>query len=324
VANGARKVAEFLWAEGIAIRNPEANLNASQELVLNAFAEHLDRAGQVAPGTRRNYLRNARDLLSAHFGFAEPEWLQLTAETVADFVRTKAARLSPSACRPPVTCTRAFLRFLVMRGSIRPGLEAAVPTLREWKHASLPRHVTTETVERVICCCDSGSPAGKRDRAVLLLLSRLGLRASEVAHLHLADIRWAEGCLLVRAGKTRRERTLPVPGDVGEAIAAYLQDARPATSARTVFVRATAPYRSLDPSAVSSIAERAFGRAGVAGGSAHTLRHTVATQMVRHGVSFKAIADLLGHASIATTAIYAKLDTEKLSAVALPWPGGRR
>jgi integrase/recombinase XerD len=324
IANGARKFAQFLWDQKVAIRHPDSGPPQAQDCFLQAFGEHLDRVSGVAPTTRRNYLRYARELLSAHFGVGEPDWTKLTADSILDFVRTSAGALSPSGCRLPVTSTRAFLRFLVIRGTIRPGLDRAVPTVREWKHASLPRYIAADAVDRLIDSCNLASRAGRRDRAVLLLLSRLGLRASEVARLHFTDIDWREGCLLVRAGKTHRERSLPVPRDVGEAIADYLQAGRPATSARTVFVRATPPYRSLAPSAVTSIAQRAFDRARVAATSkgAHALRHTVATQMVRRGVPFKQVADVLGHASIHTTTIYAKLDVDKLSGVALPWPGG--
>jgi integrase/recombinase XerD len=323
-ANGARKFAEFLWDQKIAIRQPVARAGSVRERLVDAFGEHLDRVNQVSPGTRHTYLRYGREFLDVHFGAAELDWAKVTADSVADFVRSKAGELSPSGCRLPVTCTRAFLRFLVLQGTIRAGLEGAVPTVRQWKHASLPRHLTAEATDQLIASCDCASSAGRRDRAMLLLLSRLGLRASEAARLHLADIQWNEGRLLVRAGKTRRERSLPIPHDVGKAIADYLRAGRPTTSARTIFVRATPPYRPLAPAAITSLAQRAFVRAGITATKkgAHTLRHTVATQMVRRGVSFKEVADLLGHRSIDTTTIYAKLDVDKLSGVALPWPGG--
>src|SRR5713101_5880256 len=148
---------------------------------LRSFDEYLTRVTGVSAGTRRIYLRYARAFLATQFGTRAPTWSAVTAAAIADFVRVHAATLTPSECRAPVTATRAFLRFLSTTGVIRPGLDGAVPTVRQWTLTTLPRALTADELERVFAACDDARATGPRDRAVLLLLGRLGLRASEVA-----------------------------------------------------------------------------------------------------------------------------------------------
>jgi len=290
---------------------------------LQPFDEYLDRVSGVSVGTRQIYLLYARSFLQMRFGGAEPDWSALRAEDVADFVRAKAATVKTSL---PVTAVRALLRFLATTGAVRPGLDGAVPAVRHWKHASLPRHLTAEETEDVLGRCDEATSLGRRDRAILLLLVRLGLRAGEVAALTLDDLDWRHGHLLVRGTKSRRERKLPLPDDAGRAIVAYLRCGRPHQSHRAVFLQARPPFEPLKASGVTDVAQRALAKAGLSmtRPGAHVLRHTAATHMVRRGATFKEVADVLGHASLQTTGIYAKLDLETLARVALPWPGGER
>src|SRR5712691_1158324 len=225
----------------------------------------------------------------------------------------------------PAVAVRSFLRFLVFRGEIRPGLEAAALSPPQWKDASLPSRPTPEEVARVLAVYHEGTTINLRNRAILFLLARLGLRAQDVVSLCLDDIDWAEGRLALRPGKSRRARTLPLPHDVGQAVVAYLQGGRPQSTSRQVFVRSRPPFRLLTSSAVWAIVRHAFTHAGIVvppGIASHIFRHTVASQMVNHGASFKDVADVLGHQSIQTTGIYAKLELEALAAVALPWGGG--
>lgn len=287
---------------------------------LQPFDEYLDRVSGVSVGTRQIYLLYARSFLQMRFGAAEPDWSALSAEDVADFIRVKAATVTTSL---PATAVRALLRYLATTGAVRGGLEGAVPTIRRWKHASLPRHLTTDQVEDVLSGCDEGTLLGKRDRAILLLLVRLGLRAGEVAALTLDDLDWRHGHLLVRATKSRRERKLPLPDEVGRAIVAYLRFGRPHRSHRAVFV-GRSPFEPLKASGITDVTQRALARVGLSmtRPGAHVLRHTAATHMVRRGASLKEVADVLGHASLQTTGIYAKLDLETLARVALPWPRG--
>jgi integrase/recombinase XerD len=169
-----------------------------------------------------------------------------------------------------------------------------------------------------------GTAINLRNRAILFLLARLGLRAQDVVSLCLDDIDWAEGRIALRPGKSRRARRLPLPHDVGQAIVAYLQDGRPQSASRQVFLRSRPPFRSLTSRVVGGIVRQAFTRASLVvppGLASHIFRHTVASRMVNRGVSFKDVADVLGPQSNETTGIYAKLDLEALAAVALPWGG---
>lgn len=198
--------------------------------------------------------------------------------------------------------------------------------MRQWKHAALPAFLSIDEVDRVLTQCRDDTPIHRRDRAILLLLARLGVRASEVAHLCLDDIDWRQGQVTIRAGKSGRERGLPLSADVGAALVAYLQDGRPKRRHRALFLQARPPYGALSAGAVTCLAQRALHHADVAARrpGAHVFRHSAATRMVRGGATFKQIADVLGHARIETTAIYAKLDLAALTRVALPWPGDAR
>lgn len=218
------------------------------------------------------------------------------------------------------------MRFLITEGVVRTGLDGIIPGVRQWKLASLPRALTRGEVQQVLDAVDTSTDVGARDHAILLLLSRLGLRAGEVAALRVPDVDWREGCLRIQPGKTGRERRLPLPQEVGTALVQALKG-RPANVARdVVFVRARPPHRILTASAITAVAQRALRRADVplTRRGAHAFRHTVASQLVQHGVSMKAVADILGHAELETTAIYAKLDVTTLLTVTLPWPGGAR
>jgi integrase len=220
---------------------------------------------------------------------------------------------------------RGFLRYLAATGRCRPGLDAAILAAARWRHASLPRYVSAESVQRIIDACDVTRPDGIRDRAILLLLARLGLRAGDVVGLELRDIDWAAARVRV-VGKGRREVRLPLPQDVGDAMLAYLRTRRPGVACDRVFLRARAPWRPLATSScVSNIVKRALVRAAVSAPTrgAHLLRHSAATAMLRDGISLPAISVVLRHRSVETTAHYAKVDAELLRSVAQPWLGGR-
>lgn len=293
---------------------------------LESFETHLDSAKGLCRGTRRIYGRYARALLNQVFGCDVLEWKQLKADDITDFVRVQASKLAPSACRGPITAVRSFLQYLVFVGAVRHDLLAAVPTVRQWKHSVLPVHLSLAQVDLVLAGCGGDTAVQRRDRAIILLLSRLGMRASEVATLNLDDVDWHEGLLKVRAGKSKCPRVLPLPRQVGEALAVYVKERScdGSKNRRTVFLRAVPPAGPLSACAVTCVAARALRRAGVdvPRPGAHVFRHTVATWMVRRGATFKEVADVLGHARLETTAIYAKLDLGALLDVALPWPGG--
>ena len=324
-ALGLPELVQFLRRQGVLRVDVEQRKLTAAERWLADFDHHLDQVAGNAQRTRSNYLRYARRFLTECFGIDAPNWSVLQPEQVTEFVRSEASKLQISSCGQPVTAIRALLRFLVSRGVIPQGLERAVPPVLTWRHSSLPRHITSSEVERVIGACSAATPLGLRERAAIMLLAHLGLRAGEVIRLKLDDIDWFEGRLIVRAGKNHRERSLPLSQEVGDVLVSYLRDARPATSHREIFLRWRPPFRPLRSSVtITALVAKALKRAGVKARrpGAHILRHTLATQMACQGTAFKEIADILGHLSLASTSVYAKLDLESLSKVAMPWPGG--
>ena len=296
------------------------------EMLLAAFDSHLQHVAGLMPGTRTQYLRHATLFVKELFDTKPFDVLKITPQAITDFVRKQATKLKPSACAAPATSIRMFLRFLVTYHGLPAGIIGAVPTIRRWKLASLPKHLSAEEVDRTLKTCDEKSPVGKRDHAILLLLLRLALRAGEVARLRLSDVDWREGEIRIHPPKSARERKLPLPSDVGQILADYVQHSRPKNSQPFIFLRTRAPFSPITGcSTVSCIAKWHLKLAGISirGLSAHAFRHTAATRMVRRGVGFKQVADVLGHRLLETTDIYAKLDEDTLHRVALPWPEGQ-
>jgi len=315
-----------LWRQQNRLREHSNNSPCTEaDQWLLRYEQYLDQVCGVAASTRYHYLRMARRFLTACFHTGHVDWQALHAQQITDFVRQEAAGKHGGGRKLPSTAVRSMLRFLVCRGELPPGLEAAALAPRQWVHDSLPKHLTAEEVERVLALYASESPTDRRNRAILMLLARLGLRAHEVVRLCLEDIDWHEGRIVIRSRKTHHDRVLPLSHDVGRAVADYLCWGRPATTSRIVFLHGQAPFRPFaDAAAISRIAARALHRVGVTGYArlgAHAFRHTAASQMVNRGVSFKEVADVLGHQSLQTTGIYAKLNLVALSDVALSWMG---
>ncbi len=233
---------------------------------------------------------------------------------------------SPSLPGKLASSMRMYLRYLAANGICSPSLIDAVPAATSWRLSSLPRYIGPEDVEHVIACCAVTTPAGLRDKAILLLLARLALRAGDVVALGLEDIDWRNALVRV-CGKSKRQEALPLPQDAGDAILAYIETARPRVADDKVFLRALAPHRPLASSgSVTGIVIRALKRAGLEEArpqGAHLFRHSAATNMVRSGQSLEAIAALLRHQSMETTTIYAKTNKPMLLEVAQPWIGGR-
>jgi site-specific recombinase XerD len=222
------------------------------------------------------------------------------------------------------TALRGYLRFLIARGECKPWLDQAVPVFAHWHLSSLPRYLTDSDIERVIAACETDTPHGVRDKAILLLLARLGLRGGDILTMCLNDIEWAQGSLRVR-GKGRREVRLPLPQDAGDALLSYLDQVRPLSDSDRVFLRLHAPFRPFAKScAVSLIVQRALERAGIPDApsrGANLLRHSAATSLLRAGASLDAVGAVLRHQSPDTTAHYAKVDVQMLREIAQPWPG---
>jgi integrase/recombinase XerD len=244
-----------------------------------------------------------------------------SAEALRAFVLDRARPHGIQSAKSITVAVRSFLRFLGVTGRCPPGMEHAIPGFACWQLSAVPRFLVPEDIERVIGSCPDDAN-GLRDRAVLLLLARLGLRASEVAQLKLADIDWRHGGITV-CGKGRRQESLPLPQEVGDAILLYLNQGRPSLQVPEVFTTVLAPLRTLTRASVTHIVRSALRRAGVKSpiNGAHVLRHSAATAMLRQGASLADVGAVLRHRSPMTTAHYAKVDFALLSEMAKPWPG---
>jgi len=247
-----------------------------------------------------------------------------TAAAIRQAVLDEAKGTSAAHAKTMTTALRGYLRFLGASGACRLELMHAVPTIPQWRLSALPRYLPADDVERMIASCDGSKIHGVRDRAILLLLARLGLRAGDVLDLRLSDICWADGTLRV-CGKGRREVCLPLPQDAGDAVLEYVCRARPASDSDVMFLRSSAPYRPFAKSScISSVVRLALGRAGISAPpsrGAGLLRHSAATSMLRAGATLDTIGTVLRHRSTSTTAHYAKVDIPMLLHVAQPWPG---
>ena len=289
------------------------------------FEQYLLRERGLAAASIRLYGDSVGRFLKNVFGDAEVRLDQLTATDVVRFVQVDAARLHhPKRAQVMTTALRSFLQYGRYRGDIVADLHTCVPTVANWSMAGIPKTISTSQVQSLLAGCDRQSVAGRRDYAMLLLISRLGLRAGEVVDLMLDDLDWNEGAISIR-GPAQRVDRLPLLSDVGAALVDYLQHGRPACSVRNVFLQIRAPRRALlGPSAVSCIVRRALLRAGIDSHTkgAHLLRHSLATQMLGGGASLGEIAEILRHRNQQTTTIYAKVDLVSLHTLALPWPGG--
>ena len=289
------------------------------EAHLDEFERYLRDERRLANDSVRSYVGVARQFL-AHSGNHGLDFKQLNASVVSSFVRDECARRSIGSASTTVTGARAWFRFLHRTGRTPISFAPAVPSVANWSLASLPRAIGESELAQLFRSCDRRTAVGHRDFAIVTLCSRLGLRAGEVARLALGDIDWRDGEIIVRGKGARRDR-LPLPSDVGEALAAWLERGRPSgLDTSMVFVRLRAPNGALKSSGVSAVVKRASERAGIEPIGAHRLRHTAATRMLRSGGNLAEVGQVLRHERLLTTAIYAKVDLTALAAVVQPWP----
>ena len=291
------------------------------EVLMGRYTRYLLQERGLSTSSIRHYVDVAHAFLSWLPTDGELGLEALTTATVTGFVLAQCRRYKVASAKAMTTRLRSLLRFFYLEGLTPTALAPAVPTVASWRQGSLPKALTASDVARLLKSCDRRTTVGRRDFAVLVVLSRLGLRAGEVARLRLGDIDWRQGELVVR-GKANRQDRLPVPGDVGEAIVGWLQRGRPRCGCQSVFTRVRAPHRALSSGGISLIVWHACERAGLPPVGAHRLRHTAATQMLRAGGSLTEVGQVLRHVGDDTTSIYAKVDRRSLNAVVAPWPGG--
>jgi integrase/recombinase XerD len=311
---------EYLRGLGV-VPTPTAVAPATEaERLQERYRVYLVQERGLAAGTIAGYLHVAKLFFVARAVDGALHLDRLHAAEVTEFVLAECAPRSVGAAKFIVCGLRSLLRYLYVAGHIGVSLDAAVPSAAGWRLAGVPVTVGRSEVTRLLASCDRRTTFGRRDHAVLMLLTRLGLRAGEVATLELTDIDWRAGEIVVR-GKGRRSERLPLPADVGETLAGWLRRGRPRCEATTVFTRVRAPHRPLTSPGVSNIVAAACRRAGLPVVHAHRLRHTAATEMLRAGASLPEVGQVLRHASVLTTAIYAKVDHDRLRGLALLWPG---
>ncbi|HEU0201714.1 MAG TPA: site-specific integrase [Burkholderiaceae bacterium] len=290
------------------------------------FRRYLQHERALAQATIQHYSDTAERFLAALYGDGQVELGRLHAADVIAFVQREAKRVHANRARLVAIGLRSFLQYLHHRGLTAADLRASVPTVANWKMASIPKTLSPDEVKRLLDQCDRSTDQGRRDYAILLLLARLGLRRGEIAELTLDDLNWESGEIRIRGPAGRCDR-LPMPCEVGEALVAYLQHGRPACVSRHVFIRAKAPLRELGSAdGLRSMVCRALARAGLNPPmkGTHLLRHSLATQMLKDGASLAEIGEILRHRQQQTTTIYAKVDLASLRTLALPWPGGVR
>lgn len=321
------RLVRLLREQAVITDKPPKAIPTASEVLLAEYDGYLQRERNLVLSTRINYRALTRRFLVGKFGAGAVDLSTLRAADVIRFVQQEAKQLIPKRAQLMTTALRSFLRFAQYRGDLKLNLASCVPSVASWSLATVPKSLPLPYVKRILASCPRTTAVGRRDYAMLLLLARLGLRGGEVAHLTLEDIDWENGCITVR-GKLGRVDQLPLPDDVGRAIAAYLKAGRPQNSgSRRLFLRTKAPVTGFkDQRAVGSLVRHALAKAGIdwPRKGAHQFRHTLASDLLRQGRSLSEIGEILRHRSPQTTTIYAKADLRSLRGLALPWPGGGR
>ena len=311
----------FLRGQGVVGEQPSPS--SAMEMLFADYPAWLVADRGLSEATIIRYEKLARRFLEQHGADGGIDVASLDGKRIVAFLIQESERLSVGGAKGRVAELRSLLKFLYLRGLTPRLLTTVVPPVAGWHDTGIPKSITAAEVQSLLDLCDRTDPVGIRDYAILMLVARLGLRSIEVSRLELGDIDWRGGRIVLR-GKASREDGMPLPAEVGEALSAYLSQARPSTSLRSVFLACKAPIRGIRPDLVSDVTRRACDRAGLARVGAHRLRHSLATEMLRRGVKLTDISQVLRHRDLATTAIYAKVDSTTLRTIAQPWPEARR
>ena len=317
-----RHLMRYLLEVGVIAVEAETGVPTPLEQLIADYRRWLVVERGLAAPTVLRYEKLARRFLSERVSAGDELGVRgLSGGDVAGFLARECARVSLGSAKGRVAELRSLLHFLHLRGLTETSLAESVPSVAGWHETGIPQALARADIERLLARCDRASLDGARDFAIVMLLARLGLRSIEVARLELDDLQWRSGELVV-CGKGRHRDKLPLPTDVGEALAAYLSRRGPHAS-RRVFLTLRAPTRPIRADLVGDVVQRACKRAGVAHVGAHQLRHALAREMLREGASLVDISQVLRHRDLATPAIYAKIDLGRLREVAQPWPGVR-
>jgi site-specific recombinase XerD len=314
----------FLRRRGICSAPKDAGKATAIQGIVAEYASHLREDRGLAAGTLTHYCSFAESFLSERYGTGPVTLDILRGLDVIEFVRRRAACFSPARAKTATTALRSFLRYIRYCGETQYDLAGAVPTVPNWSMTAIPRAIAPDHLRAVLDGCRRDTAIGRRDYAILMLLARLGLRAAEIVALTLDDIDWDAGSIAV-VGKGNQPAVLPLPSDVGEALAEYLQWGRPDCVSRSLFLRTTAPIRGLGAqTTIAKIVAAAIRRAGVKTprGGSHQFRHALAVDMLRHGATLTEIGSVLRHRHHRTTGIYAKVDFDALRPLSQPWPEG--
>lgn len=292
---------------------------------LKEYTDHLRRNRGLCDGTIYNHRLRLGAVLTCWFGEGEVRIAEITVARIQAYLDTLPHTRRDSVRHGTCTTLRGYFRFLEMQGIATQHLRAGIPVLPSWRAALSPIVLTAEDVTTLLQAIDRTTACGKRNYAAILCLCDLGMRVGDVARLALDDIDWRQGTMRIANHKQGRPFPLPLPTRVGKALAEYLTDGRPSSSSRMVFLRHARPVGV--PTTVHALkvaVRRAWERSGLYGtfSGTHLLRHSAATRMKQQGTPFKAIADVLGHASLQTTVLYAQVDLPALRKTAQPWPGG--
>ena len=296
---------------------PDSNV----ERLVKDYNRHLEEVSGLSRATRQYRCRYAREFLRTRQTRGKLQFANLSPKILTVYVGRRAHGLKPASLRVLTASLRSLLRFLHFSGFLRQPWAQSVPSPAPWPRSSLPQILSEEQCRKFLNSFDRGTPTGQRDFAMALCLCLLGLRTHEVAALTLEDVDWRQLTVHLRRTKQQRERQLPLPARLSRALIDYLRRGRPATNARALFVRHRAPLGTpVQVHHVRGAMRRAFARCNINSGRIHLLRHTFATRLHRKGVGLKAIADLLGHVCLDTTAVYARVNLAELRQATLPWP----
>ena len=319
---GLHRLLEFLQRRDVIVQKPGPR--TAIDRLIGSFEHYMSQTCGHAQSTRLYRRRYGREFLMWQFGKQPLHPEHIHRSDLLRFIGSRAKTLRPGSVKVLTVSLRSFLRFLQLEGRVKPTLAAAVPALPAWERFTVPKTLSREQITDLLSSFDRSTAMGRRDYAMTLCMTALGLRLSEVAQLSIDDLDWRKGTLRLAKNKTGRERLLPLPACLGRALVSYLRRGRPSAAQKRVFLCHHFPYGTpLRTGQIRYAIQQAYTRAGIPATRIHLLRHSFATNLHEQGASLKALADLLGHQSLESTTIYTRVNLRQLRLVAMPWPGSK-